>query len=256
MSDFDEIKRISKVYDNRANSANGLKAAGQWGSKELADLITKEIIRKIELKKEDYVLEIGCGSGVLGSVVEKNCDVYYGFDASKLMLKKFQTEYPLKYGHNLIESTATQIPFKVNSFDKIILNGVSMYFPNEKFLLQVLTEIKRVSKTESVIFIGENIVSSRYFWELVWYENLPSIIQLFAQSYIKFRRWLTKKNSLLSGKWKYSHNDISPKFVQEFFKVGGKFSVSDSAAYTIRKKRYGNNVRGNRRMDFLIELKK
>lgn len=256
MSDFDEIKRITKVYDDRAKSANGLKAAGQWGSKELADLITKEIIRKIDLKKEDCVLEIGCGSGVLGSVVEKNCEIYSGFDVSKLMLKKFQTEYPLKHGHNLIEAFATQIPFKENLFDKIILNGVSMYFPNEKFLLQVLTEIKRVSKTESVIFIGENIVPTRYYWELVWYENLPSIIQIFARPYIKFRRWLAKKKSPLSGKWKNSHNDISSKFVQKFFKEDKKFFVSDSAAYTVRKKRYGNDVRGNRRMDFLIHLKK
>lgn len=256
IKDFEEVKRVSNVYDYRAKVTDSIGAAGQWGSKELVDQITQEIIKKIELRKEDHVLEIGCGSGVLGNIIRKNCNIYFGFDASRLMLKKFQTEYNNQMASNLIQASATQIPFRDNFFDKVVMNGVSMYFPNKKFLFNVLNEIKRVSNNDSLIFIGENIVPSRYCWELVWFQNLPAFGQFIAKLYIKLRKWLSNNITYLAGKWKHSHKDVSIKVVQNFFGNNNRFFVSDSASYEIRKKLYGKNAKGNRRMDFIINLKK
>ena len=112
MRDIEEIRRVSKIYDDRAQVTDSIKAAGQWGNKELVNEITQEIIKKMDIKSEDIILEIGCGSGVLGNVVEENCKSYYGFDASKFMLKKFESEYDTNYTYNLIQASATEIPFK------------------------------------------------------------------------------------------------------------------------------------------------
>ena len=256
MRDIEEIRRVSKIYDDRAQVTDSIKAAGQWGNKELVNEITQEIIKKMDIKSEDIILEIGCGSGVLGNVVEENCKSYYGFDASKFMLKKFESEYDTNYTYNLIQASATEIPFKDEQFDKIIMNGVSMYFPNNEFLSQVLNEIIRVAKKKSKILIGENIIPSKYCWELVWFENLSHKKQIFAREYIKIRRWLARKNSKLAGKWKTAHQDISPKFVKEFFKNCEEFSSSDAAAYTVRKRKGGEKIKGNRRIDFIIKLNK
>ena len=73
MRDIEEIRRVSKIYDDRAQVTDSIKAAGQWGNKELVNEITQEIIKKMDIKSEDIILEIGCGSGVLGNVVEENC---------------------------------------------------------------------------------------------------------------------------------------------------------------------------------------
>jgi len=248
----EEIRRIAKIYDERASKYNSVDAAGQWGSKEQAVLIAQEILKKSEILKEHSVLEIGCGSGVLGSVVSKNCWFYVGFDTSNLMLKKFLEEHGSKK-NNLLVATATEIPCIKKTFDRVIMNGVTMYFPNEKFLRKVLAEILTVCKDDAVIFIGENIIPSRFQWEFVWFQNLSPKMQFFARIYISFRKWLAKKSSKLAGKWRYAHKDVSPKIIEEFFGSDVKVEISDSVAYTARKET-GNN-KGNKRVDFLIRLK-
>src|SRR3972149_3071906 len=254
MSDSNEIRRIAKIYDERASKYISIDAAGQWGSKDQANLITKEILKKSEITKEHSVLEIGCGSGVLGNVISKNCKLYVGFDASYLMLKRFLEEND-NDEKNLIVATATDIPRKKKTFDRIIMNGVTMYFPNEKFLKSVLNEILTVCKDDAIIFLGENIIPSRFQWEFVWFQNLPPRVQFFAKSYIFLRKWLAKKSLRMAGKWKYVHKDVSPKVIEKFFKNNGKVEISDAVAYTARKRVYGNNAKGNKRVDFLIRLK-
>lgn len=251
MSDYNEIKRVSKIYDDRASRLNSIDAAGQWGSKELSEKITEEILKKIELDKNDIVLEIGCGSGVLGNIISKKSQMFVGFDVSNLMLKKFQNEH---IGINIIQASATHIPLRNDYFDKVVLNSVSMYFSNEEFFKNVITEIKMVCKNKALIFIGENIVPSKYCWELVWFQDLPFLFQILAKPYIKFRRWVAGKNPYLAGKWKYMHKDVSPKIIKKIFKNFESITISDSASYTIRKKIFGKNTKGNKRMDFLIKI--
>ena len=253
MNDSNEIRRIAKIYDERASRYNSVDAAGQWGSKDQAELITKEIIKKSEISKDHSVLEIGCGSGVLGNVIAKECRFYVGFDASNLMLKKFLNEYGTE-SNNLLVATATEIPCKKKTFDRVVMNGVTMYFPNEKFLKKVLNEILTVCKDDTIIFIGENIIPSRFQWEFVWFQNLSPQIQFFAKSYISLRKWLAKKNPNMAGKWKHVHKDISPKLIGDFFRNNGKVEVSDSVAFDTRKKIYSVH-KGNKRVDFLIRLK-
>ena len=253
MSDSNEIRRIAKIYDERASKYNSIDAAGQWGSKDQANLITKEILKKSEITKEHSVLEIGCGSGVLGNVISKNCKLYVGFDASYLMLKRFLEEND-NDEKNLIVATATNIPCKKKTFDRVVMNGVTMYFPNEKFLKRVLNEILIVCKDDAIIFLGENIIPSRFQWEFVWFQNLSPQIQFFAKSYISLRKWLAKKSPNMAGKWKHVHKDVSPKLIEDFFKSNGKTAISDSVAYATRKKTHGNHTKGNKRVDFLIRL--
>ncbi|MGI0023328.1 MAG: class I SAM-dependent methyltransferase, partial [Nitrososphaeraceae archaeon] len=240
--------------DDRAKKYDSIGAAGQWGSEDMVSLIRDEIFNKVKIAKKDRVLEIGCGSGVLGNVIKNKCEFYIGFDTSLLMLKKFQKEGEKGDKPNLIQSTADTIPLRNNFFDIVIMNGVTMYFPNKSFVQKVLAEIERVSCSSTTIFIGENIVPSRYYWELVWFENLSPLLQFFTKPYIKTRKWLAN-NNYLAGKWKNIHKDISPSILRNYFKGRGDVFVSDAAAYTVRKKLFGRNVKGNRRVDFLIKLK-
>ena len=131
-----------------------------------------------------------------------------------------------------------------------------MYFPNKEFLIKILEEIKRVSKNESLIFIGENIHPSKYYWELVWFENLSSLGQLIIKPYIRMRIWIAKKCPRFAGKWKHAHKAFSPKVIQDFFKDYSTVDITDASSYSIRKKLFGKNAKGNRRIDFLIRRNK
>ena len=75
MDKNEELKKIADYYDNRAKKLDEVRAAGQWGSNELAPLIVDDICKKIKIEKQDNVLEIGSGSGILGNTIKKKCKI-------------------------------------------------------------------------------------------------------------------------------------------------------------------------------------
>ena len=254
MSSNEIFKKVEKLYDDRIESTNNsIKATGGWGTENEVSLICEEIFNKIGIQKNDRVLELGCGSGVLGNWIKKRCDYYVGADISYKMVDFF-----LKSDHenktNLLQGTTNKVPFANEIFDIIILNGVTMYFPDDKTLEETLEEMKRVLKSNGAIFIGENISSSGYPWELTWFQDLSPSLQILARPYIKIRRWLAEKNSKLAGKWKYIYREISPDLISKCFANIAKIEQSRAATFTIRTRLLGKKYNGSRRVDFLINL--
>lgn len=251
MNENKSLKKIAEYYDKRAKVNDSIKAAGQWGSKELVLEICTEICNKIKIKKQDKVLEIGCGSGVLGNVVRSLCTLYTGIDISNAMLKKFEKD---SKGDkiNLFQSISSAIPFKDNFFEIIIMNSVTMYLSHQE-LEKTLLEIKRISSKNATIFIGDNVTPSGFYWELSWFQNLNTIEQRIAKSYIRFRKWLANKDSKLAGKWKNLHKEVSPDFIKNNFEDIGQVYVSKSATSEIKEKKLERSVT-SKRMDFVIKI--
>ena len=137
LNHYDYSKKIEKLYDKRIEtSLDGTKAAGQWGSQKFVKPICDEIIKKINLKNNHVVLEIGCGSGTLGNEIIPKCEKYVGIDLSFKMMRFFKNGINIK-NIDLIRATIDKIPFQDNTFDLVIMNGVTMYIPNNLFLTQV-----------------------------------------------------------------------------------------------------------------------
>ena len=255
MNNKNELKKIEIYYDKRAEASNQVEAAGQWGKEEFVIPICKEISNKIKIKKSDRVLELGCGSGVLGNWIKEKCSMYIGLDISFEMLKKFQdfSEHGKKF--ELFQALTDVVPFLDNIFDIILINSVTMYFREEGLLRRTLAEIQRVATKNATIFIGDNVIPSKTYWEYSWFQNLNPFQQIFAKLYIKIRIWHAKKFPKNAGKWQNYHREVDPDFIKRYFVEGGKVIISDAAAMTIKKGRLGNHWKGNRRMDFVINLR-
>ena len=250
------IKKVAKLYDNRITSSNdGVLAAGQWGSKEYVPQICKEITKKIAISKTDKILELGCGSGVLGNWVSKESGLYVGIDISFQMLKYFKNNLNDQKKNNLLNGVTNSIPFKNNFFDIIIINGVTMYFDEKILFKKTLDEMVRVAKNESTLFIGENIIPSGFPYEFVWFHNLSKTKQKWAKYYISLRKWMAKYDRF-AGKWANSYNVVSPSFLKKYFGSELKIIQSKSAAYSVKEKMQGTDYKGNKRVDFVIELNK
>jgi len=248
------IKKAEKLYDERITSSNdAVKAAGQWGSNEYVPLICDEIYKKVKIKKTDTVLELGCGSGVLGKYIKEKCHQYIGIDLSRKMLNFFSEDLTFEQ-INLIQGITDLVPFSNHIFDVVIINGVTMYFPDDKILLDTLKEMKRVSKKDGTLFLGENIIPSDYAWELTWFQNLSPTIQFLAKYYIKIRKWLSKKNPKFAGKWMDTYKEISPTLIKQFFQNEAMIHQSRAATYIVKKRILGKKYKGSRRVDFLINL--
>jgi len=229
------------------------KAAGQWKNEELIPEICQEICKKIGFTKNDKILEIGCGSGVLGNVLQKQSVEYVGFDLSFQMLKKFIQEFGTEKKFNLIQSVSHVLPFQNNHFDVVVMHGVTMYLHDDEIFEKTFEEIKRVVSKNGLIFLGENIIPSGIYWEFVWFQNLSKNKQCLAKLYIDFRLWIAKKTTKLAGKWKLINRAIPPELIKNQFTVN-TLKMTDSASQLIRKKIQGDEYTGNRRVDFVIKL--
>ena len=100
-----------------------------------------ELVKLLEIKPEDTVLEIGAGAGVLARHFHMNCH-YVATDKSELMVKKTIA----LNGWSAVTCEANDIIFKDKTFDKVYAFGVFHYFPDHEYARKVLQEMLRIAK--------------------------------------------------------------------------------------------------------------
>lgn len=114
--------------------------------------IAEAIIKELDIKPTDTVLEVACGAGAVAQYI--NCKQYVGVDYSSSLVKRHK-----ELLHNaVIEGEANNLIFKDKSFDKAFCFGAFHYFPSKEYAKQAINELKRVAK--EVIFIGDLPVTS------------------------------------------------------------------------------------------------
>lgn len=115
--------------------------------------VIEELVKILNIKPTDKVLEVGCGAGMLAKHLASKCK-YVGIDMTDSLLKKHA-------GHlknYVMQAEANDIPFKDDYFDKCFAYSVFHYFPNKKYAHQVVYEMERVTNfltDEKHIFIGD-----------------------------------------------------------------------------------------------------
>ena len=115
--------------------------------------VAHQIVKILDIKKSDKVLEVGCGAGMIAQYLD--CD-YVGIDYSKSLVRKHIDLFK----HSVLVAEANDIPFKDKYFDKVFVYSVFHYFPNKEYAEDVLQEMKRICKNK--IFIGDlSIISHR-----------------------------------------------------------------------------------------------
>ena len=130
-------EKVKERFDELADSYSN-NAISYIRDKRLY-LINKHI------KKEDRVLEIGCGSGnILRFINSKNI---YGLDISPKMIDFCKKTIP--YG-NFTQGDAENLPYENDFFDKVIISEVLYYLPD---LEKALEEAKRVLKKDGLLLI-------------------------------------------------------------------------------------------------------
>jgi len=100
----------------------------------------RTIKNNLEIKKQDFLLDVGCGTGIFAE--EFNC-IKIGIDPSIDMLKQGKNAF-------YIQAYAENLPFRDNSFDKVISVTAIHNFKN---IRKGLEEIKRVSRKNIALSI-------------------------------------------------------------------------------------------------------
>ncbi len=155
-----------------------LKTVGDMALKRRA----KKIIEGLDLKKEERILEVGCGNGYYLSLLNRlDLDLdLTGIDIDKPALidaAKFIGDKSVK----LILADGSKIPFLNNSFDKVVMSEVIEHVDNEEV---VLKEVFRVLQKDGILSLTTCNIDYPFFWDpLNW------ILQHFFNTHIKSGFW-------------------------------------------------------------------
>ncbi|MBI4553684.1 MAG: class I SAM-dependent methyltransferase [Candidatus Latescibacteria bacterium] len=150
------MRATSRVeeYDLRARYLkNDYDMAGR-GRLETEFLI-KRLISLVPFAPEDRVLDIGPGNGLLFHLLHARVAECHGVDPSPAMIERLQQKFRSCPNVQFTRLTSSTLPFPDKSFEKVVLSSVITYMDDRNAVLRTLSEVRRVSTDEAVIFIGE-----------------------------------------------------------------------------------------------------
>jgi ubiquinone/menaquinone biosynthesis C-methylase UbiE len=121
-------------------------------SKSLKDYV-KHIFDKLQLNEAtDYLLDVGCGNGLMLSKLKENSKSIAGVDYAESMIEQAKKIVPEA---DLHVSEAKIIPFSDKTFDRVLCYSISHYFPSDDYIYQAIDEMIRVCKNNAVILLGD-----------------------------------------------------------------------------------------------------
>lgn len=153
------LEDVRKSYDLGAESFS-LARKQNW--EQMAFLFKN-------IKKDEKVLDIGCGNGRLFEIFKSKNAEYTGIDNSEKLVNIAKNKYreaDFKMG------SGVNLPFKDEEFDKVYSISVLHHIPSEEFRQQFLEEARRVLKKKERLTIT--------VWDIWKRKNIRKIIFKFS----------------------------------------------------------------------------
>jgi len=142
MSEWSKKRRVMRHYDRIAKIYDR-----QYAEEQKAKI--DEVLPHISLSEENFVLDVGCGTGILFSLSAK-AQLAIGVDTSIRLLQKAK-QYTKKISNaHIICADSDYLPFQNNIFNLVFAITLLQNIPNP---LATLEEIKRTSKSQAVIAV-------------------------------------------------------------------------------------------------------
>jgi len=102
------------------------------------------------IKKNEKLLDLGCGNGRLYKMVQQLSLDYTGIDISSELIKTAKESFPET---KFVVGSALDLPFENESFDKVISIAVLHHIPSLKLRIKFMEEGYRVLKKDGQMII-------------------------------------------------------------------------------------------------------
>ena len=161
MIDHEIKEAVRKSWDQSSVMYDNCPGHGIWTEEE-KNAWKQELARNIR-ESPQRVLDVGCGTGVMGLLFAEMGHQVTGVDLSEAMMEKAREKsYAQNLSIELMTGDAEHLPFEDGSFDVVINRHLVWTLPHPEIALE---EWHRVLKKGGVVLIIEGI----------WKDNSVSI---------------------------------------------------------------------------------
>lgn len=145
-----------ELWNKSAKENEDIRFISGWGNRTFQEMLLAitDLVRKLELKNNENLLDIGCGAGLLEIAFSPWLKKIYGLDYSKEMvgIAKKNTD---ELNNVVIEhADIRNLPFSEKFFDKVLVNSVIQYLNNLSEVQTAFQELERVTMKNSRILIS------------------------------------------------------------------------------------------------------
>ena len=114
------------------------------------DAKIEDVLSSTELKPNEVVLDLGCGTGFLFQHIDKTIRLLVGLDISSKALREAKKRTKNMSNTFLVRADADNTPFPDHIFDRIFAITLLQNMPDP---MKTITEMKRVGKPQSMFVI-------------------------------------------------------------------------------------------------------
>ena len=159
MAGWDKKREIMHRYDVTAHMYDMRYAEEQKAKIEAA-------LRNLTIGKRDFVLDAGCGTGLLFGYVACRAEMIVGFDISKKTLLQAKEHVKDFSNVHLMLADADNMPLKEGVFSHVFAFTLIQNMPDP---VRTLNEANRIAKPEGAIVVTglKSIFSRKSFEELL-----------------------------------------------------------------------------------------
>ncbi len=160
MSNQDPVRWTHNIVAKSPNRAEASVRPSDTQDFEIRAMVS-DVVRKLGLKRDHFILEIGCGTGVLGMPLARRTARYAGVDFADVSLAVFRKsleEAGLTQKSELVEldiaSATDQELSRLSNFDRVLMYAVLHYAKSDRDGVRFLTATIGSLRPKGVALIG------------------------------------------------------------------------------------------------------
>lgn len=195
------------------NLQNLLENVGDMALKRRA----RRMMEELQLKDGDKILDAGCGDGFYLHLLSRLGKYQItGLDFDKNALKSAKKNLKGVKNVTIMHGSVLELPFKANSFNKVILTEVAEHLPDD---LQGLKEIYRVLKPGGTLVL----TVPNHNYPLLW-DPVNKVLEATTGKHIKSGFW--------AGIWNQHIRLYYPEEIKKVVKKAGfKIKLVESVTH-------------------------
>lgn len=198
---------------------NNYEISEKWDAHEKA-----EILPKLNIDKDSYVLDIGCGIGRLSEAILLNCRYYCGMDFSENLIEiaknRIASKAEFDFFAEPIQAISKEMPEikYVGKYNKIIIAGVLLYI-NDNDIKESLAKVVQLLADSCTIYIATTVADDKRItlneWESAELETTYNVVYRTFEEYMELFEpifengfSLVEKDGIFSeeSRWKETNN--------------------------------------------------